>query len=154
MKKININFLMKNVFFQNKHYSKKLLINLKNNSFLKFNFSTKLNQNQYIDEVQLVLENINDSLEELELDIIDVNFDNSGILNFQVTDQKKFVLNIQRPNQQLWLSSPISGPFRFEFDLEKNKWLDVKNNIELYQLLKSDIDKIFKDNNINTSIKF
>lgn len=110
--------------------------------------------NNYLSQVQKALEHINDKLDDCELELIESNYDNTGVLNFQISSKKKFVLNIQRPNQQLWLSSPISGPFRFEFSEEKNKWYDVKNNIELYQLLMNDINKILEENKINYKIKF
>jgi len=146
-----MNFFLRNFVISNRFLHKNIP---KNNYFLKYPFSTKLNQNQYVNEIQIALEHIYDCLDDMDLEIIESNYDSSGVLNFQITDRKKFVLNIQRPNQQLWLSSPISGPFRFEFDLEKNKWFDIKNNNELYELLKSDIDKILKENNINTLINF
>lgn len=39
----------------------------------------------------------------------------SGVLTIKFENAKKsWVLNKQAPNEQIWLSSPISGPARFE----------------------------------------
>ncbi len=43
-----------------------------------------------------------------------------GVLNIYMIDKKTFVLNKQTPNMQIWLSSPISGPQRFEFKEQIN----------------------------------
>ena len=94
---------------------------------------------------------INDNIESLELDEIDCNFDHNGVLNFSI-DNKKYVLNIQRPNQQLWLSSPVSGPLKFEYEIEKNRWIDVKHQYELYELLTNEINSLLKGLNLDSRI--
>jgi frataxin len=43
-----------------------------------------------------------------------------GVLNIYMIDKRTFVLNKQTPNMQIWLSSPISGPQRFEFKEQIN----------------------------------
>jgi len=37
-----------------------------------------------------------------------------GVLTVQVEGRGTFVLNKQTPNRQLWLSSPLSGPWRYD----------------------------------------
>ncbi|ODN84965.1 iron donor protein CyaY [Cryptococcus amylolentus CBS 6039] len=39
----------------------------------------------------------------------------SGVLNLTLPPYGTYVLNKQPPNLQIWLSSPLSGPNRFEF---------------------------------------
>ena len=34
-----------------------------------------------------------------------------------------YVVNKQSPNRQLWLSSPRSGPSRFDWDGESEQWV-------------------------------
>ena len=51
--------------------------------------------------------------------IDDVNY-SSGVMKVDFVDdqgKKTYVLNKQAPNKQLWLSSPFSGPQRYEYDL-------------------------------------
>ncbi len=45
-----------------------------------------------------------------------------------------FILSKQTPNQQIWFSSPISGPARFDYMEELNIWKN-KHNDDLAKLL-------------------
>lgn len=45
-----------------------------------------------------------------------------GVLSIQLGAAGTYVLNIQSPNRQVWLSSPISGPARFNFDSATRTW--------------------------------
>jgi frataxin len=38
----------------------------------------------------------------------------SGVLNVIIPKHGTFVINKQTPNRQIWLSSPVSGPYRFD----------------------------------------
>ena len=46
-----------------------------------------------------------------------------------------WVLNKQAPNQQIWWSSPLSGPMRFEFAASRGAWVGTRANVELIGLL-------------------
>lgn len=46
----------------------------------------------------------------------------SGVLTIALS-QGTWVLNKQTPNRQIWWSSPISGPRRYEYDDECQKWI-------------------------------
>ena len=39
----------------------------------------------------------------------------AGVLNLKFPPNGQYVLNKQPPNKQIWLSSPITGPKRFDF---------------------------------------
>jgi frataxin len=39
----------------------------------------------------------------------------SGVLNLSLPPHGHYVVNKQPPNQQIWISSPISGPSRFGY---------------------------------------
>ena len=56
-----------------------------------------------------------------------------GVLTIKLGGAKAptFVLNKQTPTRQVWWSSPVSGPRRFEFDGSKSEWYDAKNGAEL-----------------------
>ena len=137
----NINNKTKNIF----HFKQSL-------KFSKYFFSLKLSLNDYLHEIDKTLAHINDVIDVLDLDAVDCNYDGSGVLKFQITDNKKFVLNIQRPTQQLWVSSPVSGPYKFEYDLDKKCWVDTKHNYELCDLLTKEINQLFKEYNINSNV--
>ena len=75
-----------------------------------------------------------------------------GVLKFEI-DSKFWVLNKQTPNKQIWWSSPISGPLRFEYDNNENKsntntnhpkllltsWKCTKDGSNMYDRLQREI---------------
>lgn len=40
----------------------------------------------------------------------------SGVLTLSLTPHGTYVINKQPPNQQIWISSPLSGPMRFSYN--------------------------------------
>lgn len=82
-----------------------------------------------------------------------VNFDNleysQGVLNFTILKNKHYVLNLQRPNKQIWLSSPISGPQRYEYDENTKEWINVRDKVtKISSLINDEINLIMQNNNI------
>ncbi|PWA02800.1 hypothetical protein BB558_001052 [Smittium angustum] len=65
-----------------------------------------------------------------------------GVLNINLGPNKVYVLNQQPPNRQIWLSSPISGPKRFEYDSETKLWISTKNEGSLIQMLNKELTDI------------
>eukprot|EP00560_Eucampia_antarctica_P008689 CAMPEP_0197826248 /NCGR_PEP_ID=MMETSP1437-20131217/3228_1 /TAXON_ID=49252 ORGANISM="Eucampia antarctica, Strain CCMP1452" /NCGR_SAMPLE_ID=MMETSP1437 /ASSEMBLY_ACC=CAM_ASM_001096 /LENGTH=91 /DNA_ID=CAMNT_0043426601 /DNA_START=462 /DNA_END=737 /DNA_ORIENTATION=- len=43
-----------------------------------------------------------------------------------LTPHGAWVMNKQTPNRQIWWSSPISGPRRYEWDEEEEVWVNTK----------------------------
>jgi frataxin-like iron-binding protein CyaY len=62
------------------------------------------------------------------------------VLKVVFLNGKVFVLNRMTPRKEIWLSSPISGPSHFTYDMEKGKWYNPRNQ-ELEGLLWSDLEK-------------
>ena len=69
----------------------------------------------------------------------DINYAD-GVLTIEMSDSRCYVLNKQAPNLQIWLSSPISGPQRFEYELEAEKWVQVRTDEELVSLLEREFN--------------
>lgn len=67
-------------------------------------------------------EHYDTSLSEKEEDMPEVNFA-SGVLTMYLPSHGTWVINKQTPNQQLWWSSPISGPRRYEYDEKIERWV-------------------------------
>mmetsp|Transcript_22375 Transcript_22375/g.54198 ORF Transcript_22375/g.54198 Transcript_22375/m.54198 type:complete len:260 (+) Transcript_22375:140-919(+) len=79
--------------------------------------------NSIQDVVEDYLEEYYDTgLSEKEEDIPEVNF-SSGVLTMYLPSHGTWVINKQTPNQQLWWSSPISGPRRYEYDKKTERWV-------------------------------
>uniref|UniRef100_A0A183ANR8 ferroxidase n=1 Tax=Echinostoma caproni TaxID=27848 RepID=A0A183ANR8_9TREM len=53
-----------------------------------------------------------------------------------------YILNRQAPNKQLWLSSPLSGPKRYDFLASKGEWIYKHDGTALHNLLHQEISNI------------
>lgn len=68
-----------------------------------------------------------------------------------------YVINRQTPNKQIWLSSPSSGPKRFDFivtpgpgnESSTGKWIYKHSGESLHELLQLEIGQIMKGHNVN-----
>jgi frataxin len=61
-----------------------------------------------------ILERLEAWLEEVGLDDADVEL-SQGVLTLKLGDAGTYVINKQTPNRQLWMSSPVSGPVRYDW---------------------------------------
>lgn len=117
--------------------------------------TTDLSSSQISTEVKMKYETIsNETLESLSEkfdqiaeehsnilpDDFDVSFSN-GVLTAKLGGSYgTYVLNKQTPNLQIWLSSPISGPKRF--DLVGDCWMYKRTGEVLHELLSAEISKL------------
>jgi len=63
----------------------------------------------------------------------------SGVLTLK-TPEGTWVLNKQVPNRQLWLSSPVSGPCRYEY--VEGTWTHTRDGSSLAELLERELGLI------------
>ncbi|KAJ5779290.1 hypothetical protein N7457_007010 [Penicillium paradoxum] len=77
----------------------------------------------------------------------------AGVLNISVPALGTYVLNKQPPNKQIWLSSPISGPKRYDWIIEgdsmhekqdsrpfaNGQWIYLRDGSNLTDLLNSEL---------------
>ena len=116
---------------------------LTNNFHIKRNFSFK----KKFDFNSVSERSLNNLLEQLEIkeNSLPSTFDaeySQGVLTLKFDSQTIYVLNKQPPNEQIWLSSPFSGPRRFEWNSERETWRDVRNSeIELNEFLKKEFNE-------------
>uniref|UniRef100_UPI0037E81DBB frataxin, mitochondrial n=1 Tax=Semicossyphus pulcher TaxID=241346 RepID=UPI0037E81DBB len=69
----------------------------------------------------------------------------SGVLTVKVGgDHGTYVINKQTPNKQIWLSSPTSGPKRYNWTGER--WVYSHDGVSLHQLLSEEFSIIFNKN--------
>lgn len=69
----------------------------------------------------------------------------SGVLTVKVGgDHGTYVINKQTPNRQIWLSSPTSGPKRYDWTGER--WVYAHDGMSLHQLLCKEFSIIFDKN--------
>lgn len=100
-----------------------------------------MNLNQFNQESQDTLEYLSEKFESIldDNDESDVSL-NNGVLTVIVDKDNTFLLNKQTPNRQIWLSSPISGPIRFDFC--DGCWQDKHSDEELKDLLSKEFTKL------------
>uniref|UniRef100_A0A3Q1EHK6 Frataxin, mitochondrial n=1 Tax=Acanthochromis polyacanthus TaxID=80966 RepID=A0A3Q1EHK6_9TELE len=66
----------------------------------------------------------------------------SGVLTVKVGGHHgTYVINKQTPNKQIWLSSPTSGPKRYDWTGEH--WVYTHDGVSLHQLLSKEFSVIF-----------
>ncbi|KAK9462055.1 frataxin, mitochondrial precursor, partial [Lipomyces oligophaga] len=84
------------------------------------------------------LEHIFDHLEELGETYGQIDSELSqGVLTLILPPNGTYVINKQPPNKQIWLSSPITGPVRY--DLIHGKWVDHWTSDTLGDLLRKEV---------------
>lgn len=61
-----------------------------------------------------------------------------GVLTISLGARGTIVINKQAPNQQLWWSSPLSGPLRFRLS-DDSQWTCTRNGVALLRLLEQEV---------------
>jgi len=77
----------------------------------------------------------------------DVTYGN-GVLTVELDKYGTYVINKQTPNRQIWLSSPFTGPKRYDF-IDQH-WIYKHDGVSLHKLLNNELRHIFtNDRTIN-----
>lgn len=91
------------------------------------------------------LNNLQERLEEygddLQIDGFDLDY-SSGVLTLKLGDLGTYVINKQTPNRQIWLSSPMSGPARFDWNREKQAWIYRRTKENLLTLMETELSNL------------
>lgn len=95
-----------------------------------------MQDSEFTVKVGMILDNIVQDIENQDPEgEIDIDL-NDGILTL-VTDSGTFVINKQSAAKEIWLSSPVSGPYHFAYmdDLWKSR-----NGSELFEILTNELN--------------
>jgi len=85
-----------------------------------------------------------EQLEELLDDIADPTYEveySSGVLTLNLGDKGIYVINKQPPNKQIWLSSPLSGPKRYDYREKEDGWYYNRDGISIGTLLNKELSE-------------
>uniref|UniRef100_A0AC35F0X6 Ferroxidase n=1 Tax=Panagrolaimus sp. PS1159 TaxID=55785 RepID=A0AC35F0X6_9BILA len=112
---------------------------------------TTFNQNDYERIAEYTLEHLYDYLDQLPDQVnVEPEYDVSyamGVLTAKISNKVgTYVINKQSPNRQIWLSSPFSGPKRYDF-IDK-KWIYSHDGLSMHYLLQNEFEKIFENDKI------
>lgn len=103
-----------------------------------------LSETSFVTIVEATLNRLCVMVETLDAeDVLEVE-QSSGMLTIELPSGKQFVINRQIPAQQIWLSSPLSGGLRFDYDEDEKIWV-LQDGRRLDTLLKADVETLLED---------
>lgn len=106
--------------------------------------ASELTASQYEEVAEETLQSLTEYLEELadgsERDM-DVSYAN-GVLTIKLGTHGVYVINKQKPNRQIWLSSPTSGPKRYDY--KNGQWSYKHDGVTIHDLLSKEFSDIFQ----------
>ncbi|KAG5990638.1 hypothetical protein E4U52_004409 [Claviceps spartinae] len=104
----------------------------------------------YLESVLSEFEQQQDSRED-----IDVEY-SAGVMTITVANKGTYVINKQPPNKQIWLSSPISGPKRYDWCVigegqtekegtGKGTWVYARDGVSLSELIFQELGVVIEE---------
>lgn len=90
------------------------------------------------------ISHISDSIETQDAEgVIDVDY--LGDILHLISPKGEYVINKHSAAKEIWLASPISGPYHFHYDESKKTscWVN-KNGVEIMSLLESELGQFIK----------
>jgi frataxin len=67
----------------------------------------------------------------------------SGVVTIGLGDEHgAYVINKQAPNRQIWMSSPVSGPVRYDYDSQRKEWIYARDGSTLKDRLRVELIEI------------
>lgn len=92
--------------------------------------------------LQLSYDRISKTTMQKIFSVLDRAIDNvmikDNVISIEVPKTGVFVINRQPPKEEIWLSSPITGPYHFK--RKNNEWIDSKGN-NLLEIISREILK-------------
>ena len=76
----------------------------------------------------------------------EVESSGDGVMNIKCGSQGTFVVSRQTPARQLWLSSPVSGPWHYQYCPDNNEivWKCTKQSLSFYNRLSKELSHVLK----------
>lgn len=92
----------------------------------------------FLDAANGWLDAVADRLDAAIGDVADVERQ-EGTLAITLPDGRQFLLNRHAVTRQLWLSSPLTGGWHFDWNADKNSWVATRAEAELLALLTAEL---------------
>ncbi|XP_042007653.1 frataxin, mitochondrial-like [Salvia splendens] len=112
------------------------------------NYSSLLTEEEYHKLANSTIHDLLEKLEEygdsVDIDGFDVDYGNE-VLTLKLGDLGTYVINKQTPNRQIWMSSPVSGPSRFDWDQKDKAWIYKRTKQNLFKVLETELEKLCKN---------
>ncbi|RPD63155.1 Frataxin, partial [Lentinus tigrinus ALCF2SS1-6] len=100
---------------------------------------------QYHQYADATMDKMLESLETLLDEVADSDYEveyGSGVLTLKLGNKGTYVINKQPPNKQIWLSSPFSGPKRYDYVPEQDGWVYSRDGRSLNDLLNQELSDV------------
>ncbi|KAK9265668.1 hypothetical protein L1049_023422 [Liquidambar formosana] len=108
-------------------------------------YRSLLQEDEYHRLADSTIEDLQEKFEEygdcVQIDGFDIDYGNQ-VLTVKLGTLGTYVLNKQTPNRQIWLSSPVSGPSRFDWDRSAEAWVYRRNKANLLKVLESELEQV------------
>ncbi|KAL1812860.1 hypothetical protein DCAR_0625118 [Daucus carota subsp. sativus] len=88
-----------------------------------------------------LLEKIEEYGDSVDIDGFDIDYGNQ-VLTVKLGNLGTYVLNKQTPNRQIWMSSPVSGPSRFDWDQSAQAWVYRRTKNYLFGILENELEQL------------
>lgn len=92
---------------------------------------------EYLESILIAYEEYAEEVDSNELDV-DLA---QGVMSLEIPGVGSYVINKQPPNKQIWLSSPISGPKRYDY--VDGEWVYLRDGSTLTELLETETSEAF-----------
>ncbi|KAF8139941.1 hypothetical protein EV363DRAFT_1206083, partial [Boletus edulis] len=87
-----------------------------------------------------LLERLDHLLDEITDKSFEVDY-HSGVLTLNLGSNGTYVINKQPPNKQIWLSSPVSGPKRYDYVPSTDDWRYSRSGEVMVVLLEQELSR-------------
>ncbi|GAA0166420.1 transfer/carrier protein [Lithospermum erythrorhizon] len=108
-------------------------------------YSSLLHPDEYQRLADSTLHDLQDRLEEygdsVDIDGFDVDYANE-VLTLKLGTLGTYVINKQTPNRQIWMSSPVSGPSRYDWDQSAQAWIYRRTKANLHDVLQKEMEQL------------
>ncbi|XP_057472883.1 frataxin, mitochondrial-like isoform X2 [Actinidia eriantha] len=88
-----------------------------------------------------LLEKLEEYGDSIDIDGFDIDYGNQ-VLTLKLGTLGTYVVNKQTPNRQIWMSSPVSGPSRFDWDRDAQAWVYRRTKANLFKVLESELEQL------------
>ncbi|KAH9937488.1 uncharacterized protein B0H18DRAFT_1100655 [Fomitopsis serialis] len=103
----------------------------------KYHAYSDATMEQMLESVENLLDDMGDPNCEVEYSASTCR--QSGVLTLKLGEKGTYVINKQPPNKQIWLSSPFSGPKRYDYSESADDWVYNRDNRTMGDLLDKEL---------------
>lgn len=95
------------------------------------------------ESIETIQDIVEDTLEGAGIEC-ELNY-SAGVLTMVLPPHGTYIINKQTPNRQIWWSSPISGPRRYEYNEKTGKWSFSRDeDITLGETLREEFQQMYE----------